>query len=36
MPKSKTKPASENPSEIRRGRKHFPFDANGNKIRPDK
>ena len=34
--KSKTKPASENPSGIRRGRKHFPFDVNGNKIRPDK
>ncbi len=33
---SKTKSASANPSEIRRGRKPYPLDANGNKIRPDK
>jgi hypothetical protein len=33
---SKTKPASANPSGIRLGRKHFPFDVNGNKIQPEK
>ena len=42
MPKSKTrrkvrkKPASANPSGIRRGRKPYPIDADGNKIRPEK
>ena len=34
--KSKKKPASANPSGIRRGRKPYPLDANGNKIRPEK
>ncbi len=34
--KSKTKPASANPSGIRRGRKPYPLDANRNKILPDK
>ncbi len=34
--KSKTKLASANPSGIRRGRKPYPLDANGNKIRPEK
>ncbi len=34
--KSKTKPASANPSGIRRGRKPYPLDANGNKLRPRK
>ena len=34
--KSKKKPASANPSGIRRGRKPHPLDANGNKIRPEK
>jgi hypothetical protein len=34
--KSKKKPASVNPSGIRRGRKPYPLDANGNKIRPEK
>ena len=33
--KSKKKPASANPSGIRRGRKPHPLDANGNKIRPE-
>jgi hypothetical protein len=30
------KPASANPSGIPRGRKPYPRDANGNKIRPEK
>ncbi len=34
--KSKKKPASANPSGIRRGRKPYPIDADGNKIRPEK
>ena len=34
--KSKKKPAAANPSGIRRGRKPYPLDANGNKIRPEK
>ena len=34
--KSKKKQASANPSGIRRGRKPYPLDANGNKIRPQK
>ena len=34
--KSKKKPASANPSEITRGRKPYPRDANGNMIRPEK
>jgi len=34
--KSKKKPASANPSGIRRGRKPYPLDANGSKIRPEK
>ena len=34
--KSKKKPAGANPSGTRRGRKPYPIDANGNKIRPDK
>ena len=34
--KSKNKSASANPSGIRRGRKPYPLDANGNKIRPEK
>jgi hypothetical protein len=34
--KSTKKQASANPSGIRRGRKHYPLDANGNKIRPEK
>ena len=34
--KSKKNPASANPSGIRRGRKPYPLDANGNKIRPEK
>ena len=34
--KSKKKPASANPSGVRRGRKPYPLDADGNKIRPDK
>ena len=34
--KSKKKPASANPSEIPRGRKPYPRDANGNMIRPEK
>ena len=34
--KSMKKPASANPSGIRRGRKPYPLDANGNKIRPEK
>jgi hypothetical protein len=29
-------PASANPSGVRRGRKPYPIDANGNKIRPEK
>jgi hypothetical protein len=35
-PKSTKKPASANPSGIRRGRKPYPLDANRNKIRPEK
>ncbi len=35
-PKSNKKPASANPSGKPRGRKHYPLDANGNKIRPEK
>jgi hypothetical protein len=34
--KSKRKSAGANPSGIRRGRKPYPLDANGNKIRPEK
>jgi hypothetical protein len=34
--KSKKKPAGANPSGIRRGRKPYPIDADGNKIRPEK
>jgi hypothetical protein len=34
--KSKKKTASANPSGIRRGRKPYPIDADGNKIRPEK
>jgi hypothetical protein len=34
--KSKKKPASANPSGKTRGRKPYPLDANGNKIRPEK
>ena len=34
--KSKKKQASTNPSGIRRGRKPYSFDANGNTIRPEK
>jgi hypothetical protein len=34
--KTKTKSASANPTVIRRGRKPYPLEANGNKIRPDK
>ncbi len=34
--KSKKKPASANPSGIRRGRKPYPIDSDGNKIRPEK
>ena len=34
--KSKNQSASANPSGIRRGRKPYPLDANGNKIRPEK
>ncbi len=34
--KSKKKPASANPSGKPRGRKLYPLDANGNKIRPEK
>ena len=34
--KSTKKTASANPSGIRRGRKPYPLDANGNKIRPEK
>ena len=34
--KSKKKPAGANPSGIRRGRKPYPLDADGNKIRPEK
>ena len=34
--KSTNKPASANPSGIPRGRKPYPRDANGNKIRPEK
>jgi hypothetical protein len=30
------KPASANPTETRRGRKPYPLDADGNKIRPEK
>ncbi len=33
--KSKKKPVSANPSGIRRGRKPYPIDADGNKIRPE-
>jgi hypothetical protein len=34
--KNTKKPASANPSGIPRGRKPYPRDANGNKIRPEK
>ncbi len=34
--KSKKKPAGANPQGIRRGRKPYPIDADGNKIRPEK
>ncbi len=34
--KSKKRPANANPSGIRRGRKPYPLDANGNKNRPEK
>ena len=34
--KSKKKPGSANPSGKTRGRKPYPLDANGNKIRPEK
>ncbi len=34
--KSEKKPASANPSEIPRGRKPYPRNANGNMIRPEK
>ncbi len=34
--KSKKKPAGANPSGIRRSRKPYPIDADGNKIRPEK
>ncbi len=34
--KSKKKPAGANPSGKRRGRKSYPIDADGNKIRPEK
>ena len=34
--KSKKKPAGANPEGIRRGRKPYPIDADGNKIRPEK
>ena len=34
--KSKKKPADANPSGIRRSRKPYPIDADGNKIRPEK
>jgi hypothetical protein len=34
--KSKKKLAGANPSGIRRGRKPYPLDADGNKIRPEK
>ena len=34
--KNTKKPASANPSGIPRGRKPYPLDANGNKIRPEK
>jgi hypothetical protein len=34
--KSKKKPASANSSGKTRGRKPYPLDANGNKIRPEK
>ena len=34
--KSKKKPAAANPSGKPRGRKPYPLDANGNKIRPEK
>jgi hypothetical protein len=30
------KPASANPTGTRRGRKPYPLDADGNKIRPEK
>ena len=36
LSKSKKKPASANPSGNRRGRKPYPIDADGNKIRPEK
>ena len=32
----KKKPACANPSGKRRGRKPYPIDADGNKIRPEK
>ncbi len=34
--KSKKKPASANPSGKPRGRKPYPIDADGSKIRPEK
>ena len=34
--KSTKKPTAANPTGIRRGRKLYPLDANGNKIRPEK
>ena len=34
--KSTKKPASANPTGTRRGRKPYPLDADGNKIRPEK
>ena len=33
--KSTKKPASANPTGTRRGRKPYPLDADGNKIRPE-
>ena len=34
--KSTKKPTAANPTGIRRGRKPYPLDADGNKIRPEK
>ena len=36
LAKSTKKPASANPTGTRRGRKPYPLDADGNKIRPEK
>ena len=36
LSKSKKKQESTNPSGIRRGKKPYPVDANGKKIRPEK